>query len=327
MIDTNYPLISISLISYNQEKYIEDTLLSLLNQDYKNLEILISDDCSSDNTFYLIKKIVDNYTGTHKLVVNRNKINLGVGGNFSENLKRAKGMLIVSADGDDISLPNRVSTIYKKWSESGENASLICTNAITFSDNTCYENLLVPASISQQNYGLENLLSCDIRMLGCTMAFHRELIDRFPHVNQKVIACDVVMYRRAYLMRGIMYIPDVLVKYRQNTGGVSQLEGRNQSKYINHQLRWIEDRLLRYDILLQDIALTKPNSLENLQPEILKLKDIDFRDKKILSEKFLKSTFYLLSSANFSWNSFSNFKEKLRMYMIRWFPSVISYKK
>lgn len=327
MTSSNYPLLSVSIISYNQERYIEEAILSLLNQDYPNLEILISDDCSSDNTFNLIKKVVLSYNGPHKIIVNQNSINLGVGGNFSKNLSRASGMLVVSADGDDISLPNRVSTIYKKWSESGEKASLICSNAVTFSSDADFYNLLVPDTVSERYYGIENLLTGGIRMLGCTIAFHRDLIDQFSAINPNVIACDVVMYRRAYLKRGIMYIPDILVRYRLNSGGVSQIEGRRQLEFINHQLRWIEDRLLRYDILLQDAALMQPEKLENLKSEVRRLKNLELHERVILCGSFFKSTLYLLFKKDLSWYSMANFKEKLRIYIIRWFPYVISYKK
>lgn len=51
----NYPLISIALCSYNGEKYISKQLTSIINQTYKNLEIIIVDDCSNDQTVSIIK--------------------------------------------------------------------------------------------------------------------------------------------------------------------------------------------------------------------------------------------------------------------------------
>ncbi|KJF78562.1 hypothetical protein UA45_05225 [Morganella morganii] len=54
----NDKLVSFVLISYNQEKYIEDALLSVLEQDYSNLEIIVSDDGSTDNTKNIINVII-----------------------------------------------------------------------------------------------------------------------------------------------------------------------------------------------------------------------------------------------------------------------------
>ena len=53
--------VSLLVFSYNQFKYIEDAIHSALNQDYCNLEIIISDDCSNDGTFDLVKNLVSNY--------------------------------------------------------------------------------------------------------------------------------------------------------------------------------------------------------------------------------------------------------------------------
>ena len=53
-------MISILVPCYNHEKYVEDCLKSLINQDYSNIEIIIYDDCSSDNSFNMIMKWENN---------------------------------------------------------------------------------------------------------------------------------------------------------------------------------------------------------------------------------------------------------------------------
>ena len=59
-----HPLVSVALMTYNQEKYVKESLLSVLNQTYDNLEIIISDDCSKDRTWETIEHEVDIYRGS-----------------------------------------------------------------------------------------------------------------------------------------------------------------------------------------------------------------------------------------------------------------------
>ena len=97
-----YPLISVILTTYNGEKYLAETLESVLNQTYTNLEIIIVDDCSTDSTIDIIKSYNDERI---KLYVNEK--NLGIGDNTNKALSLATGEFIMMQDHDDISSPSR----------------------------------------------------------------------------------------------------------------------------------------------------------------------------------------------------------------------------
>ena len=75
----DFPLITLFLFSYNQEKYIKQAVESALAQDYPNLEVIISDDHSTDNTVGIIQSIIQDYSGKHKVALNINPTNLGIG--------------------------------------------------------------------------------------------------------------------------------------------------------------------------------------------------------------------------------------------------------
>lgn len=72
------PLVSYVLTAYNVEEFIEESVKCAFSQTYENLEIILSDDCSTDNTFNIMKKMADEYDGPHKIVLNRNEKNLGI---------------------------------------------------------------------------------------------------------------------------------------------------------------------------------------------------------------------------------------------------------
>ncbi|WP_299776494.1 glycosyltransferase family 2 protein [uncultured Formosa sp.] len=94
------PLVSIMIPTYNQANYIGKTIESALIQDYANLEIIISDDCSPDNT----EEICEKYLKVNrKIKYFRNKTNLGRVKNYHTTLyNRAKGEYVLNLDGDDL---------------------------------------------------------------------------------------------------------------------------------------------------------------------------------------------------------------------------------
>ncbi len=101
-------LVSVILPTYNGELFIADTLQSVLDQTYKNLEVIIVDDCSTDKTVKIIKSFNDERI---KLYVNEK--NLGIGENSNKALSLATGEFIMMQDHDDISSPSRAELQYK----------------------------------------------------------------------------------------------------------------------------------------------------------------------------------------------------------------------
>jgi glycosyltransferase involved in cell wall biosynthesis len=127
MLATN-PLVSIVLICYNQEKTIEAALESLLVQTYKNTELVISDDCSTDSTVKIIKTFLKRRGATYKLNVNEK--NLGIGGNLRVAMSLVSGQFIVPATGDDISISDRIKLVVDHWIKSGKKVLYINTDLI-----------------------------------------------------------------------------------------------------------------------------------------------------------------------------------------------------
>lgn len=83
-----FPKASVILITYNHEKFIKESLHSILNQTYPNLEIIIADDFSTDGTREIIKDILKNYQGNHQIILSHNDTNLGICGNINQALKK-----------------------------------------------------------------------------------------------------------------------------------------------------------------------------------------------------------------------------------------------
>ena len=98
-------LVSVLLSTYNSEESIGESIDSLLSQTYKNLEILISDDGSTDSTKEICKKF---QLKDERVLFSSNKKNVGLTKSLNNLAQKASGSLIARHDADDISLPYRI---------------------------------------------------------------------------------------------------------------------------------------------------------------------------------------------------------------------------
>ena len=102
----NQPLVSVVMPVYNAEPYLCDAIESIVNQTYGNIEFIIVDDASTDNSWKIIQRYKKQYT--KKIKILRNKNNLGVSMTVKKAINKAEGDFIARMDADDISYPNRI---------------------------------------------------------------------------------------------------------------------------------------------------------------------------------------------------------------------------
>ena len=95
------PMVTFIVTSYNYEKYILRTLLSIKNQSYENFEIIVVDDCSKDNSC----KIVEDFIADNqdlKITLIKQETNQGQLGAMLKGLKKAQGQFITYVDSEDM---------------------------------------------------------------------------------------------------------------------------------------------------------------------------------------------------------------------------------
>lgn len=122
-------LFSVVVLTYNQENLVVETLNSIYNQTFKNIELVISDDASNDNT----QKVIGDWIESHKdrfvnVVINFNKKNLGISGNHTAGVKLANGEFVKYIGGDDILLPDAIKKMHDFLVDNKE--ARFCTSKI-----------------------------------------------------------------------------------------------------------------------------------------------------------------------------------------------------
>ncbi|MDA7562993.1 glycosyltransferase [Gammaproteobacteria bacterium] len=142
-ISNPHPLITVMVPCFNQAGVIEGALASIFKQSYKNFEVIISDDCSTDNTNEIVLKFIElNKLNHQRIKYFKNKTNLGYLKNYHCTLfTRAKGEWAINLDGDDFFIDrnffqNAVNKIQKNPS-----ANLVCANYKEFYPE---KNLWIP---------------------------------------------------------------------------------------------------------------------------------------------------------------------------------------
>ena len=104
---SNTPLVSIIILTYNSEKFILETLESAKQQTYKNIELIISDDCSADNTVTTCETwITENEQFFNRCVLVTTPVNKGIPANCNRGIKASCGIWVKLLAGDDLFFPD-----------------------------------------------------------------------------------------------------------------------------------------------------------------------------------------------------------------------------
>jgi glycosyltransferase involved in cell wall biosynthesis len=127
-----YPKVSVLVITYNQEKFIRETIESVITQDYPNFEYIIADDGSIDSTPDIILEYAKKYPNIIVPLVGNP--NVGITGNSNRGLSRCVGDYIALQGGDDFFLPGKISAQVQWFRQSNRRA--ICGHLLKICDET-----------------------------------------------------------------------------------------------------------------------------------------------------------------------------------------------
>ena len=244
------PLVTFALFHYNQEALVADAMAAALAQDYTPLEVIVSDDCSTDGTWDAIQKVAADYDGPHALRIVRNDSNMGIGPHVGRVGLMARGELIVQADGDDLSAPNRVSRMVEAWMANGKTEGVLHSDA------------RMPGKVSNdkpdpEKSNLEYFVKNQFRGMfyGSVAAYTRDVFRRFPPLSSGFE--DVALNFRALLIGRVIYVDEVLVDY--NLSEVS----------VSHPIRmWQRDRGERwFNSIYRNIEGMEADYIHHLKSE------------------------------------------------------------
>ncbi len=291
--ESNGMLATFFLITYNQEDYVREAIEGAFSQTYLPLEIVISDDCSTDGTFRIIEEMTANYSGPHRVVVNRNSQNLGLIGHINKITTLSSGELIVYAAGDDISLPHRTEKLVERYLASGRSASLIHSSVYLIDISGNRVGTRLPPVISG-GMDLGEMAVSGALIIGATTSFTRKIEETFGPIQHRKCIEDLVMGFRSALTGGLEYISEPLILYRHESGITARSDTRNQT-YDQRAKRELLNKEILLAVLAQRIDdLTRIGSFDFIP--LLKSK----RSEELLSRRVWARNYNLVKLFSYS---------------------------
>lgn len=210
--------LSLVVMAYRQEAFIADTVAAALAQDHPDLEIVLTDDCSPDDTFRVMSDMAAGYTGPHRIVLNRNPQNLGLIGHVNRLFDLATSDWLIYNAGDDISEPRRARIIAEAIAR--DDPRYVYSNVTDMDASGValerQRQRTRPEALQQKS--LPDLAKVISHALGASSAWHRDLFDRFGPITETEIFEDRVLMFRARLLGSVTWLEDRLLRYRRNIG-------------------------------------------------------------------------------------------------------------
>jgi len=262
----NNPLISFCCVSYNHERFISKCIESIWGQDYKNIEIIVVDDGSSDNSANILKNLKSKSPFPMKIIIQDNTGNIGK--NFNRALKHANGDYIAMISCDDYFYEDMASSQIKILKQD-KNIIFVACSQITGvnEDGISNDRLLSPSIISSLiNPNIDDLLDLEFKLesafylQGSTL--RKDAIEKVGGFDEDMLGDDIILRTKIFLLikSNSKYSFKILNKplcyYRIHGSNIHKNSAR-QMKIVSEYLEkyWPEkkppkkfDQWLRYSI-------------------------------------------------------------------------------
>ena len=226
--------ISVCMATYNGEKYIQQQLVSILNQIAETDEIIVSDDSSSDSTLEIIKSFDDSrikiYENSFKNVVK----------NFEFSISQATGDIIFLSDQDDIWHPNKVGDFIAEFGNSEVGLVIADLQLINKSGE------IIEKEFFQHGFNisyLQNIIKNNF--ICCSMAFRKKLVPNFLPFPNNIPMHDWWIGLVALKVSKVSFINKKLTYYRRHDTNVTSGHRSSFKKVLIWRLNLIFNLIFR----------------------------------------------------------------------------------
>jgi glycosyltransferase involved in cell wall biosynthesis len=295
------PLISVVLATYNGSKYLRDQLDSIYQQTYKNIEVIVCDDQSTDGT----KEILKAYKQSHQLKYYINEKRLGVVQNFAKAISLSTGDYIALSDQDDVWLPEKLELSFKKIREleqrySKQKPLLVYTDLAVVDEDlkSISPSYWRHMRLNQKNLALNRILVENF-MTGCTALMNRATAEMALPIPGEALMHDVWFLLVAFCFGKTAYLEKQTILYRQHSNNVVGSIHKSKIRKLNIALVKIRNKKL--GLLNEEIEQAKAfyrifrTQLMDIPRERQVLETfITLKEKNIINRKYsvIKNAFY-----------------------------------
>jgi hypothetical protein len=204
------PLVTVITVTYNSALYVRDAIESVLAQTYDHFELIIGDDCSTDDTWKIIQEYKDD-----RIIAYRNEKNIGEYPNRNKAISKTSGKYLTFIDGDDILYPHALA-IYTEQAEAFPEAAYVVQK--NYTNNIVYPLLLKPTDILKNFYfGKSNLLTASF---ACNF-FKTEFVRSIGGLSENYVTSDEHVRLNLAAQYPVLFIQGWLSWPRETPGQAS----------------------------------------------------------------------------------------------------------
>lgn len=265
------PKVSVIIGSYNAEKYIEETIRSVLNQTYKDYELIVIDDGSSDNTVKIIEQLL---SPPHKLVAQKNA---GEAAARNHGLKIANGEYIAFLDHDDLFHPKKLEKTVDFLDNNSEYGMVYGNYSyiIEPGSNSIWSNWgFIRGAYKSGDIFIDQFIQNKIHII--TTLIRRECFNKVGFFDKTMnYASDSDMWIRISADYKIGYIDEVFAYYRLHNTNVSL----DRETCLKHRIASMKKNYsMFYDRVKGNNEII--SSIKNLYYRLIKnyVKSCDFKE-------------------------------------------------
>jgi len=213
---------------HNGEHFLEDAIVSILSQTYKNFEFIIINDGSEDESLAIIEK----YKKKDNRIVLINRENKGLPYSLNEGIRKSSGQYIVRMDADDISLPTRFEK-QVDFMEKNKDIGVCGTCFESFGHNTKVRKIFLPSGDNE----LKIRLLFSVAFAHPTVVIRKSILDQYDirYKEQYKSAQDYRLWQDLSPYTSFANIQEVLLRYRMTPDSISRLaisKDRGEERYL-----------------------------------------------------------------------------------------------
>lgn len=294
--------VSIIIPAYNTEKYISECLDSALNQTYKNIEIIVVDDRSTDDTLYIIEQYQKLYP---QLIVLRNGINRGVGYTRNIAISIASGDYISFLDSDDIMHPLMIEKLVNALEKYNVSVS------------TCrFKQFIGKLSLSRNNgtgcvrvidLNQDNRYLYNISGVCWNKLFKRDLVSKVFFPDKLIYEDNPFTYPLLAASRKIAFVDEILYKYRRNINGITISNKIRPKKEILDVYKSVDILNYNYNLIKLDNSFdVVMNNIEHAMNLIMALTAAEWLRVPLNVKKEIVSYIVYMSNQKYGFNNISD---------------------
>ena len=240
------PLVTIVCLCYNHEEFVIEALDSVINQDYKNIELIIVDDFSSDNSVVLIEKWLINHP---EVLFIKNSFNSGNTKSFNHALKKANGTYIIDLATDDRLLPNCISSQLKAFENSQfQDLAVVYANFNLIDKEGKITNIYFQENEFPQSGNVyEMVISRSVKLGSIAALYDTEVLKKLGGYDESLAYEDLDIWVRISRNYNFEYTNEVLAGKRElNTSLSAQFlnKNNNRTKFLHQSTLKIFHKIL-----------------------------------------------------------------------------------